>query len=514
MIDGKLLIEKLIVYARTFLGLPELDEIYLRNTLLGIFKLSAPLKKAVNLNYITELTVPDELIEEIEKYALENGLVEDEIDSDLFANYIMGILSPRPSEVNRTFNSLHENIDAQTACDYLYNLSRMNYYIRQTAINKNIKWNADELNIPLEITINLSKPEKNNKDIAKLLTLPKNSEKYPACALCKENEGYYGHAQQPARSNIRTVKLNLGNETWFMQYSPYLYFDEHCILLNSEHTPMKIDGDSVDKLFDFIELFPNYFIGSNSDLPIVGGSILNHEHYQGGKHLMPLQKAKASRTYKSAKYSDVTVEVLDFYNSVIRVYGFNRNTVQALATDVIDAWKTYSDEKVNIIASTDGVRHNTVTPIARFLSDRRYCIELILRNNRTSEEYPDGIYHAHPEYHNIKKEGIGLIEAMGLYILPARLKRQFSAIAKYLTKEYKYDETVCAEGKDLFVHKEMIEKLLKKHPNVKDENKANAIITEYVNKVCAEILYNTAVFKKDKHGVSAFNKFLASIEIK
>ena len=329
MIDGKLLIEKLLVYARTFLGLPELDEIYLRNTLLGIFKLSAPLLKPVNLDYITELTVPDELIEEIEKYALENELVEDEIDSDLFANYIMGILSPRPSEVNRTFNSLHENIDAQTACDYLYNLSRMNYYIRQTAINKNIKWNADELDIPLEITINLSKPEKNNKDIAKLLTMPKNSEKYPACALCKENEGFYGHAQQPARSNIRTVKLSLGNETWFMQYSPYLYFDEHCILLNSEHTPMKIDGDTVDKLFDFIELFPNYFIGSNSDLPIVGGSILNHEHYQGAKHLMPLQKAKAFRTYKSAKYSDVTVEVLDFYNSVIRVYGFNRNTVQA-----------------------------------------------------------------------------------------------------------------------------------------------------------------------------------------
>ena len=426
----------------------------------------------------------------------------------------MGILSPRPSEVNRTFNSLHENIDAQTACDYLYNLSRMNYYIRQTAINKNVKWDALELNIPLEITINLSKPEKNNKDIAKLLTAPKNGDKYPACALCKDNEGYYGHATQPARSNIRTIKLNLGGETWFMQYSPYLYFDEHCILLNSEHVPMKIDGNTVEKLFDFIELFPNYFIGSNSDLPIVGGSILNHEHYQGGKHLMPLQKAKAFRTYKSKKYSDVSVEVLDFYNSVVRIYGFNRNTVQALATDVIDAWKGYSEESVNFIANEDGVRHNTVTPIARFLEDRKYCIELILRNNCVSEEYPDGIYHAHPEYHNIKKEGIGLIEAMGLYILPARLKRQFSEIAKILTKQTPYDETTCAEGSDLFVHKDMIEKLLKKYPNVKDESKANTVITEYVNKVCAEILYNTAVFKKDRHGVSAFNKFLASVEIK
>ena len=390
----------------------------------------------------------------------------------------------------------------------------MYYNIRQTAINKTVKWDALERNIPLEITINLSKPEKNNKDIAKLLTAPKNGDKYPACALCKDNEGYYGHATQPARSNIRTIKLNLGGETWFMQYSPYLYFDEHCILLNSEHVPMKIDGNTVEKLFDFIELFPNYFIGSNSDLPIVGGSILNHEHYQGGKHLMPLQKAKAFRTYKSKKYSDVSVEVLDFYNSVVRIYGFNRNTVQALATDVIDAWKGYSDESVNIIANEDGVRHNTVTPIARFLEDRKYCIELILRNNCVSEEYPDGIYHAHPEYHNIKKEGIGLIEAMGLYILPARLKRQFSEIAKILTKQTPYDETTCAEGSDLFVHKDMIEKLLKKYPNVKDESKANTVITEYVNKVCAEILYNTAVFKKDRHGVSAFNKFLASVEIK
>ena len=514
MIDGKILIEKLLLYARTFLSLPELDVIYLRNTLLGIFKLSAPCKKVKDIEFVTELTVPDVLIEEIKTYAIENSLALDDMEADLFACYIMGILSPRPSDVNRTFNSLHENIDAQTACDYLYNLSRMNYYIRQTAIDKNVKWLASELDIPLEITINLSKPEKNNKDIAKLLTAPKNSEKYPACALCKDNEGYYGHATQPARSNIRTIKLNLGGQTWFMQYSPYLYFDEHCILLNSEHVPMKIDGDTVEKLFDFIELFPNYFIGSNSDLPIVGGSILNHEHYQGGKHLMPLQKSKHLRTYKSAKYSDVNVEVVDFYNSVIRIYGFNRNTVQALATDVIEAWKTYSDEKVGVIASTDGVRHNTVTPIARFLSDRRYCIELILRNNRVSEEYPDGIFHAHPEYHNIKKEGIGLIEAMGLYILPARLKRQFGEIAKILSKQVKYDESICAEGSDLAVHKDMIEYLLKKYPSVKDENKANVIITEYVNKVCADILHNTAVFKKDKHGVLAFNKFLASVEIK
>ena len=514
MIDGKILIEKLLLYARTFLGLAELDEIYMRNTLLAIFKLSSPCKKVKDINYVTELTVPDELINEVSAYALENGIATNDIDADLFANYVFGILTPRPSEVNRTFNSLRENINAQTACDYLYNLSIKNYYIRKTAIDKNLKWNANELKIPLEVTINLSKPEKNNKDIAKLLTAPKNTDKYPECALCIDNEGYYGHANQAPRSNIRTVKLNLGGETWFMQYSPYLYFDEHCILLNSEHTPMKIDGNTIEKLFDFIEMFPEYFIGSNSDLPIVGGSILNHEHYQGGKHLMPLQKAKAYRSYKSLKYSDVSVEVLDFYNSVIRIYGFNRNTVQALASDVIDAWKGYSDENVGIYANTDGARHNTVTPIARFLNDRMYCVELILRNNICNEEYPDGVFHAHPEYHNIKKEGIGLIEAMGLYILPARLKRQFGEIAKILCKKTKYTEDLFVEGADLAVHKDMVDKLMAKKRGIKDEVKANAVILEYVNKVCAEILYNTAVFKKDRSGVTAFNKFLASVEIK
>ncbi|MBO5713685.1 MAG: UDP-glucose--hexose-1-phosphate uridylyltransferase [Clostridia bacterium] len=513
MIDGKILIEKLLLYARTFLGLAELDVIYLRNTLLTEFNLSAPIKNAKNISYVTELDVPDELINEIIAYALENKIASSELDAELFANYVMGLLSPRPSEVNRTFNSLLENVDEQEACNYLYNLSTKNYYIRQTAISKNVKWVADELKIPLDITINLSKPEKNNKDIAKVLTA-KHTNKYPECALCKENEGFYGHATQPARSNLRTVKTVLGDETWYMQYSPYLYFNEHCILFNSAHVPMKIDGDTVQKLFDFIEMFPNYFIGSNADLPIVGGSILNHEHYQGGKFEMPLHKTKAFRTYKSKKYTDVSVEVLDFYNSVIRICGFNRDSVQSLATDIIEAWKGYSDETVGIVANVDGVRHNTVTPIVRFLEGKKYCIELILRNNSISSEYPEGVFHAHPEYHNIKKEGIGLIEAMGLFVLPARLERQFGEISKILSKQIPYDETVCAEGSDLFVHKNMIEKLLNKYPNIKDESKANLVIREYVNKVCAEILINTAVFKRDKHGISAFNKFLASVEIK
>ncbi len=514
MVDGKILIEKLIIYAQTFLGLNDLDVIYERNTLLHLFKLSSPSSDVVNKEEITSLNVPDTLINDVMNYALENGIVDNDIDADLFANYVFGILTPRPSEVNSQFMLLKENLGSQVACDYLYNLSIKNYYIRKSAIDKNIKWEADELDIPLEITINLSKPEKNNKDIAKLLTAPK-GDKYPACALCKENEGFYGHAEQAPRSNIRTVTVSLGGEEWGMQYSPYLYFDEHCILFNKNHSPMIINSHTIEKLFDFIELFPGYFIGSNSDLPIVGGSILNHEHYQGGKHLMPLQKAPSLKDFKSLEFDDVKVEVVDFYNSVIRISGFNRNTVQELAGNIIQKWKNYTDESVGIIAEENGVKHNTVTPIARFLNDNIYCVELILRNNSVSEEYPDGVFHAHPEYHNIKKEGIGLIEAMGLYILPARLKRQFSDIANILAHKVPYDkDAINLESHDLFVHRDMIATLLKRHPRIKDVEKANEIILKYVNEVCSKILYNTAVFKKDKNGVVAFNKFLDFCQLK
>ncbi len=517
MIDGKKLIEKILVYADAHLGLNALDVIYQRNYLLKLFGFTSPTKETLSdeeIQAIRSLKVPDVIVDEIINFSLENKLADNEIEADLFANFIMGVLSPRPSEVNNMFMSLKEKRGSQSACDYLYNLCIKNYYIRKTAIDKNLKWDADKLDIPFEVTINLSKPEKSNKDVAKLLSAP-TGDKYPDCNLCKENEGYYGTLTHPARTNLRTISLTLAGEEWAMQYSPYLYFDEHCILFSKKHTPMNVNGTTVERLFDFIEQFPNYFIGSNSDLPIVGGSILNHEHYQGGKHEMPLHKAKAFEVYKCEQYPDTTVEVVDFYNSVVRISGFNRNTVQALATEVIMKWKGYTDESAMIIAEENGVKHNTVTTIARFLSDSRYCVELILRNNITTDEYPDGLYHAHPEYHNIKKEGIGLIEAMGLYILPARLKRQFGAIAEILAHKVDYNaEEIAKESHDLFVHKDMIANLMKKHPKVKDLKKANAIITEYVNEVCANILYNTSVFSKDSKGVLAFNKFLSTCGIK
>lgn len=513
MINGKLLVEKIITYAKDFLYLNDLDEVYIRNTLLTELRLPSPLERKENLDFIKEMSVPDVLFNEIKDYALECGISGDDTQATLFASYIMGIVTQKPSEINSSFNYLREKIGAPAACAYLYKISVMNNYIQKTAISKNIGWEYHDGDNVLEITVNLSKPEKNNKDIAKLLKAPKNTGKYPMCALCRENEGFLGSYTHPPRANLRTVSLTLDGEKWYMQYSPYAYFDEHCIVFNEEHVPMKMTGQTILKLFDFIELFPNYFIGSNSDLPIVGGSILNHEHYQGGKHEMPMHKAKPLFKLTCEKYPDVDISILNWYNSAIRLTGYNRNTICELGAKIIDAWKVYSDESVGIVNSVEE-RHNTVTPIARRLSDEKYCLELILRNNVTTDQYPDGVFHAHPEYHNIKKEGIGLIEAMGLYILPGRLKKQTEEIADILCGDIPFSDNKYEEGDPMAVHTEMIKTLIKQNPDIPDKQAANAVIRDYINKTCVKILENTAVYKKDEGGVIAFKRFLNSISIK
>ena len=512
MLDGKLLIEKLISYGKAFLYLNKLDEIYIRNTLLQEFKLSSPIDNAPNLDFIKEMTVPDVLFNEIKDYARERSIAEDDTRAELFASYIMGILTPKPSEINQNFKTLKERMGAQASCDFLYNISVMNGYIKKTAISKNIMWTAVDGDNTLEITINLSKPEKDNKDIAKMVNAPKTG--YPLCALCKENEGYFGDYNHPPRANLRTVSVTLGGQLWYMQYSPYAYFSEHCIVFNGEHTPMIMKRETLEKLLDFIEMFPNYFIGSNSDLPIVGGSILNHEHYQGGKHLMPMHKSKVLYPLEAEGYKDVEVGILNWYNSAVRLTGYNRKSVAALAGDIIEAWKCYSAPEAGIINSAEE-RHNTVTPIARFTEDKKYCVELILRNNYQSQEYPDGVFHAHPEYHNIKKEGIGLIEAMGLYILPGRLKRETEEIAKILTKETFYEpEEIAKTDNPLYIHRNMISELVSANSYVKTEEAARKIIGDYINNVCVKILDNTAVFKKDDEGAMAFKKFLSTLSVR
>ena len=513
MVDGKFLVGKLIAYAKAFLYLADLDEIYIRNTLLATLRLTAPMKNAPNLDFIKEMSVPDILFDELKDYSRETGIAGDETQATLFAASVFGMLTQKPSEINTTFNYLKEKMGAQAACDYLYNLSVMNNYIQKTAISKNLLWEYRDGDNVLEITINLSKPEKDNKDIAKLVSAPQDGDKYPKCALCPENEGYLGSYTHPPRSNLRTVSLSLGGEEWSMQYSPYAYFNEHCIVFNKHHTPMQMTRQTITKLFDFIDILPNYFIGSNSDLPIVGGSILNHEHYQGGRHEMPMHKAKPRFVLTCEKFPDVEISILNWYNSAIRLTGYNKNTICEIGGDIVEAWKKYSDESVGIVNSEEE-RHNTCTPIVRYLSDNKFCLEIILRNNSTSDRYPDGVFHAHPEYHNIKKEGIGLIEAMGLYILPGRLKKQTEQIADILTGDAPFDPQKMTESDPLFVHKAMITELKRDNPVVEDKEKALEIITKRINETCVAILENTAVFKKDETGTLAFRRFLNTLSIK
>ena len=455
------------------------------------------------------MTCPDEVLNPIVDYAVANGIIT-EADREKFGNDVMDMVSLRPSEVVDMFDSLYETSPAK-AFDWLHDYGVKNDYIKATKIARNKHWEAKSTKGKLEITINLSKPEKNNKDTAKLLTAKKSS--YPSCMICAENEGYAGHGVY--RQNLRTIPLTLGGEEWFWQFSPYAYFNQHGIAINGEHTPMKVDKSTVRKLLDFIDYAPStYFIGCNAALPIVGGSILTHDHFQGGGKVLPMHKATALNKYKSEDYPYIETYVLDWYNSVIRLVSTNKNMLIEYAGDIIDAWKNYDDESVGIIHATDK-QHNAVTPIARKCKDKNkndaYCVELILRNNRTDEKYPDGIFHVHPEYQNIKSESIGLIEAMGLFILPARLDRQLKEVQEYLIGARKYDKKALAE--DMQIHARMIEKLMKENPKCTPAE-APLIIKDEVNSVCEHILDNTAVFKKDEEGAAAFDRFLESIGIR
>ncbi|MBQ3116427.1 MAG: UDP-glucose--hexose-1-phosphate uridylyltransferase [Clostridia bacterium] len=512
MVDGKLLIEKLLVYAEEFLHLSPRDEVYFRNLLLREFKLDAPCRDTGDLSFVKKLSVPDVLVEEIEGYATENGLCEKGLEN-LYSTYVMGILSPLPSKVNQTFMEIKNAEGIEKACEYFYNLSVMNNYVQKTAIGRNLKWDYPDGDKYLEITVNLSKPEKDNKEIAKLLTIKKSDEKYPECLLCKENEGYQGTATHPARENIRTISLNLGGEKWFVQYSPYAYYNEHMIAISEKHAPMHIKADTVQKLLDFVDFFPNYMIGSNAALPIVGGSILNHEHFQGGEHLMPMHNSKVKVEYVSEKYPSVKVGILDWYNSVIRLNSGDRDALSGFATEIISVWEDYTDADNEIYSYTDGVPHNSLSPVCRKIGDE-YQIDLILRNNRTSEEFPEGIFHAHPEYHNIKKEGIGLIEAMGLFILPGRLKKQLNMIAQILCKEVEYNkEEIATPENYLYAHRDMIKALVEEGYKA-DLQSANERVTLWVNEVCKNILYNTAVFKDTECGKAGFDRFMNKIGAK
>ena len=500
-------INSLIDYASIHLGLEGLDRVYARNIVLGELELEYPSDKAVfSIEEIEKMEVPDYFIEQIQKYLIEEkGYTPKQ--AELKAVLIMGLVTPSPEEVVKKFEEL-KKFDSARALDYLYNLGIKNYYFQKTMVDKNIVWKTDYKSKNIEVSINLSKPEKNNKDIAKLLEKPKTSEiKYPKCLLCLENIGFYGNDHHPARENIRFVPVILDGEVWYLQYSPYGYYYKHCICFSSKHSPMIICESTFRKLVDFVDAYPSFFIGSNADLPIVGGSILNHEHFQGGEHILPVMEADVKKEFKFTKYKNTRLFKLDWYNTTLLIRGKDPKEVVSLASDILNAWRKYDDVENEIIANDESGKHNTITPSIRKINGE-YYLYLILRNNRCNEKYPDGIFHAHPEHHHIKKEGIGIIEAMGLFILPARLVRQENEIKDVLALGLNNDEVV-KKYPDLARFLSMIEVLRENYSaSTIDES-----IKVYIEDTCKDILRNTAVFKDDQKGNDGLDKFIGGLNL-
>lgn len=511
----KKLIEKLLEYAKLYFNLSVFDVNYMRNVLLNAFKLSAPQTEKLSeeeIEHIKSMTLPDELFGECVAFAM-NNFQYDINQAELFASYVFGLISPLPSKVNDRFITLRENTGAKAACKYLHDLCVMNNYVQVTKLSKNIFWDYKKGKNHIELTINHAKPEKNNKDIAKLLT-QKVTDIYPKCQLCRENVGYYGGENYPPRANLRTVDITLNKEKWFMQYSPFAYVNEHAVLISDEHKPMKVDGDMVDLLFDFIEYIPDYFVASNSDLPIVGGSILNHRHFQCGKKIMPLFEAKAVRELKCADYPDVEIALTDWYCTNLRLSGYNRNTIKEIFSRVIDSWLSFSDDK-NVIINGEGEnRHNSATVVARYLENGKYTIDIVLRNNATNEKYPHGIYHVPPIYHNIKKEGLGLMEVMGVFILPSRLDNEIFEISNILcNKKFDLSELDNQENK-LYPHRFMVKGILDKQGYFKDPKKAETAIRDYIGEACIKMIEIAGVYGKDNASVLSFLTFLSKLNIK
>ena len=435
-------------------------------------------------------------------YAVKNGLCEDSVVyRDLFDTKIMGLITPRPSDVIKKFKSLYEK-SPKDATDFYYKLSQDSDYIRRYRIKNDLKWITKTEYGDIDITINLSKPEKDPKAIAAALKMKAAS--YPKCLLCKENEGYAGRINHPARQNHRIIPMALANTPFFMQYSPYVYYNEHCIVFNAEHTPMKIDRGAFEKLLDFIELFPHYFIGSNADLPIVGGSILTHEHFQGGNYEFAMAKAPIETEVKFSGFEDVEAGIVKWPMSVIRIASKNKAKLVELADKILTDWRSYTDEKSFIYAETDGEKHNTITPIAR-MRNGKFELDLVLRNNITTEECPLGYYHPHPEYHHIKKENIGLIEVMGLAVLPSRLKNEMALI-----KDAMLSGKDIASIEAIASHKDWAEMIMNKY-DINEDN-CEEILQQEIGIVFTSILEQCGVYSRDEEGKKGFIKFIESVK--
>ena len=506
-------IRKLVSYGLKTGLVSKEDEIFTVNRLLELFKLDDITEEAMAMSP-EELEFTDEEIESGEKleallsgmldYAYEAGLMEENTIGyrDLFDTKIMSMLMPRPGEVISRFRDLYESKGPEAATDFYYGLSRDSDYIRRYRIKKDVKWIADTEYGALDITINLSKPEKDPKAIA-AAKLAKQSG-YPKCLLCRENEGYAGRINHPARQNHRIIPVTINGSDWGFQYSPYVYYNEHCIVFNSQHVPMKIEHATFCKLFDFVKQFPHYFVGSNADLPIVGGSILSHDHFQGGHYEFAMAKAPVEKQFYIPGFGDVAAGIVKWPMSVIRLSGTDTDRIIALADRILEAWRGYSDEKCFIYAKTEGEPHNTITPIARKRGDK-YELDLVLRNNITTEEHPLGVFHPHAKLHHIKKENIGLIEVMGLAVLPARLKNEMADLKKAMLSgsDLRSDEV-------LNKHADWVDEFKTKYEKI-DENNIDKIIEDEIGLVFMQVLEDAGVYKRDEAGRAGFERFINSL---
>lgn len=477
------------------------DKIYTTNRLLELFGLDEPEESGEDAAMsVDEL---EDVLSGMIDYAYERGIMKENsiVYRDLFDTKIMSILVPRPSEVIAEFEDKYRR-DPKEATDYFYKLSQDSDYIRRYRIKKDQKWVASTKYGDLDITINLSKPEKDPKAIAAAKNVKQSG--YPKCLLCIENEGYAGRVNHPARQNHRIIPVTINGSRWGFQYSPYVYYPEHCIVFNSKHVPMKIEHDTFCKMFDFVKQFPHYFVGSNADLPIVGGSILSHDHFQGGCYEFAMARAGVERTFTVKGFEDVESGIVRWPMSVIRISSPSTERLVALADVILNAWRGYTDESAFIFAETDGEPHNTITPIARKRGDK-FELDLVLRNNITTKEHPLGVYHPHADLHHIKKENIGLIEVMGLAVLPARLKTEMERLAEAIVagRDIRKDELIEK-------HADWVEGFLPKYSSVTSEN-VMGILRDEIGSVFMQVLEDAGVYKRTAEGQAAFDRFVESI---
>ena len=496
MIDKE--VSQLAAYALRTGLIEENEYIWAVNTILDTLRLDSFTDPGQEWGELELAPILERLLDD----ACQRGVLSENsvVYRDLFDTELMGRLTPRPAQVIAKFRSLYRE-SPQTATDWFYAFSQDTNYIRRDRIARDMQWKADTIYGQLDITINLSKPEKDPKAIAAARDLPASS--YPRCQLCAENEGYAGRVNHPARQNHRMIPITINGSPWFLQYSPYVYYNEHCICLNSVHTPMKIDRACFAKLLDFVRQFPHYFVGSNADLPIVGGSILAHDHFQGGRYTFAMERAPVETPFTFPGYEDVEAGIVKWPMSVVRICCGDVGRLVDLADRILASWRGYTDEKAVIYAETDGTPHNTITPIARRRGER-YELDLVLRNNLTTEEFPLGLYHPHQELHHIKKENIGLIEVMGLAVLPARLKAELAAVADKL-----------ADGGDLradpltAAHADWAEAFAPRYAITREN--AMEIVKKETGLVFAQVLECAGVYKRTPEGQAAFLRFLEQV---